>query len=58
MFFVTRHNVENQSFFKSVFIAIQCNTDYPTSQGTGEKMSDDPSCRIIRGKCITEIGRA
>ena len=29
---------------------VQQNTVYPTSLGTGEKMSVDPCCRINRGK--------
>ena len=29
---------------------VQCNTDYPTLEGTSKKMSDDPCCRIIRVK--------
>ena len=35
---------------KKKFMKLQLNTVYPTSLGTGEKMSVDPCCRINRGK--------
>ena len=35
---------------KHIPIHLQWNTVNPTSQGTGQKMSDHPCCRINRGK--------